>query len=289
MLEMIYRQQHAARPLSGRTLLVRGAGIALRLAAAQLILGALAADAAWPGAVLAIYAAGLFAALVHDATASCAATLWTDRLLLERRIGEWTTARLEIPLSQIVSLRPVYGAENLRLTYRRATHIDPASAPGLRVRAAFALSLLSGRLARLTAGRRARAKIGYVLVYEATGGRCACTFRPDETMLAHLQAILCERFGFDERMTREKKRTLYSRALQRAFPALYPYVEALISQEDIAWAQAQRAAQWAAMKRGLTGKKESPKRAQGAAAAETETNEINNPGEGAPRRRRKQG
>ena len=63
--------------------------------------------------------------------------------------------------------------------------------------------------------------------------------------------------GFDERMTRPKVVTLWARALQRAFPALYAYVEPLVKPEAIEWARAEIARNKAAKKAG--GQRESGK------------------------------
>ena len=79
--------------------------------------------------------------------------------------------------------------------------------------------------------------IGHVIVYDHGCVRRACVFRPNEEMCRALEERLLERFGFDERMTHAFVRTLYSRALHRAFPALHPYVDPLVKPEDVQWAK----------------------------------------------------
>ena len=111
--------------------------------------------------------------------------------------------------------------------------MDPATKPPFRMRAAWKASLLSTHLARMLAGKEAKRVRGYVLVYDEDNRLCACVFRPNAQMLGALEQMLGKRFGFDERMTHGKVSTLYARALERAFPALYPYVDPLVKPEDV--------------------------------------------------------
>ena len=224
-----------------------------------------------------VYAILLLVGFMRATVAGYVYTLKEDELVLERRLGDSTITLVQIPLDHVVSLREVRVAENLKTTYRQVTHIDPDTKPPLRVRAAFGVSLFSSRLARLLAGKGAQDVIGHVLVYDEGNLRCACTFRPDPEMLDALAQRLGERYGFDERMTRSRVHTLYARALERAFPALYPYVDPLVKPEDVAWAREEIARQKAEKreKKNPAGKKTDK------AAAES--------AQDAPRRRRKQG
>ena len=129
--------------------------------------------------------------------------------------------------------------ERLETAYRDVMVIDPLAKPSARVRAAFVLSLISSHLARWAAGKNVESEIGCVVVYDQNHTRHACVFRPNEEMLKALEERLCERFGFDERMTHGKVSTLYGRALERAFPSLYPYVDPLVKPEDVARAKEQ--------------------------------------------------
>ena len=281
MQGIILQQRNAARPLTGKAFLLSITGILLRLAAAQIAVNLLIAATGAGLLNIAFYAYAIFllVAFMRSTVASYVYTLKEGELVLERRLGDSTVTVVQIPLDHVVSLREVRMAENLRTTYRQVTHIDPDTRPALRVRAAFRVSLLSSRLARLLAGRRAQDVIGHVLVYDEGSLRCACTFRPDEEMLGALAQRLGERCGFDERMTRSRVHTLYARALERAFPALYPYVDPLVKPEDVAWAREEIARQKAEKQ-----EKRNP------AAKKTDNDDLAaGSAQDAPRRRRKQG
>lgn len=269
MQGIILQQRNAAKPLTGKSFLLSIAGILLRLAIAQIAVNLLiaATGAGLLNIAFYAYAIILLVSFMRATVAAYVYTLKEDELVLERRLGDSTVALVQIPLDRVVSLREVRMAEDLKTTYRQVTHIDPETRPARRVRAAFKLSLLSGRLARLLAGRGAQDVIGHVLVYDEGSLRCACTFRPDGRMLDALGQALGERCGFDDRMTRGRVSTLYARTLERAFPALYPYVDPLVKPEDVAWARNEIASQ-----KAEKGKKNADGRAQSA-----------------PRRRRKRG
>ncbi|MGN0990025.1 MAG: hypothetical protein ACI4O4_01075 [Candidatus Ventricola sp.] len=275
MQGIILQQRNAAKPLTGKSFLLSIAGILVRLAIAQMIVNLLiaATGAGLLNIAFYVYAIVLLVAFMRRTVASYVYTLKEDELVLERRLGDSTVGLVQIPLDHIVSMREVRMAEDLKTTYRQVTHIDPDTKPAQRVRAAFVLSLISSRLSRLLAGGRAQDVIGHVLVYDEGSLRCACTFRPDEQMRSALAQKLGERYGFDERMTHGRVHTLYARALERAFPALYPFVDPLVKPEEVAWAREEIAKQKA--QKNLAGKKQD-KTADGDAQE-------------APRRRRKQG
>ena len=279
MQEIILQQHSAAKPLTGKSFLLSIAGILVRLAIAQIVVNLLIAATGMGLLNIAfyVYAILLLVGFMRATVAGYVYTLKEDELVLERRLGDSTITLVQIPLDRVVSLREVCVAENLKTTYRQVTHIDPDTRPPLRVRMAFRVSLLSSRLARLLAGKGAQNVIGHVLVYDEGSLRCACTFRPNPEMLGALAQRLGERCGFDERMTRGRVHTLYARALERAFPALYPYVDPLVKPEDVAWAREEIARQKAEKreKKNPAGKKTDK------AAAES--------AQDAPRRRRKQG
>ncbi|MDY4854786.1 MAG: hypothetical protein SO155_01980 [Candidatus Ventricola sp.] len=279
MQDIILQQRNAAKPLTGKSFLLSIAGILLRLAIAQIAVNLLiaATGAGLLNIAFYVYAILLLVGFMRATVAGYVYTLKEDELVLERRLGDSTITLVQIPLDHVVSLREVRVAENLKTTYRQVTHIDPDTKPPLRVRAAFGVSLFSSRLARLLAGKGAQDVIGHVLVYDEGNLRCACTFRSNQEMLGALAQRLGERYGFDERMTRSRVHTLYARALERAFPALYPYVDPLVKPEDVAWAREEIARQKAENreKKNPAGKKTDK------AAAES--------AQDAPRRRRKQG
>ena len=252
MEDIIYRQRDAAKALTGKRFLLGVAGIVLRMAIAQIVINLLirATGEGLLNVLFYIYCVWLLAQFMRRTVASYVYTLKPGVLVLERRLGDSTTSVVEIPLKQVISLRPVFGAERLKTTYRQVTVIDPAAKPTARVRAAFALSLVSVHLARLAAGGDAQRQVGHVLVFREEGQERACVFRPDQALCEALAQQLDARYGFDERMTRPKVVTLWARALQRAFPALYAYVEPLVKPEAIEWARAEIARNKAAKKAG---------------------------------------
>ncbi len=271
MQEIIYRQRNAAKPMTGKRFVLSIAGIIMRLAIMQMVINLLISltGIGLLNVAFYLYAVWLLIAFMRSTVAAYVYTLKPDTLVLERKLGDSTITVVEIPLEHVISLREMRMGENLHISYRDVMHIDPDSRPPFRVRAAFMASLLSSHLAKLLAGKRTQEVIGHVIVYDAGNLCCARTFCPDEALLALLEERLGESFGFDERMTRAQIRTLYSRALERAFPALYPYVDPLIKPEDVQWANEEIARQKAERK-----KKKNPEMAQKAreeSEEETET------------------
>ena len=281
MQEIIFQQRNAAKPLTGKAFMLSIAGILIRLAIAQLVINALISMTGMGllNVAFYLYAVWLLIAFMRETVAGYVYTLKEGVLVLERRLGDSTITVVEIPLERVVSLRRVRMGENLHISYRDVMHIDASSRPPLRVRAAFIASLLSSHLARMLAGGHAQDVIGHVIVFDEGSLRRACTFCPNEALLEKLEGILGERLEFDERMTRTKVHTLYARALERAFPALYAYVEPLIRREDVEWAQEEVARQKVERKGKQSGKN----------PTEEKTNDADGERADAPRRRRKQG
>ena len=245
MEEIIARQHDRAQSMTGKSFLLSVAGIVLRLALAQIVCNLLimATGTGLFNALFYLYAVWLLIGFMKKTVASYAYTLKTGQLVLERRLGDSTTTVVEIPLDELVCVRPLEAAERLRLCYRQVTVIDPAARAPLRVRVAMGVSLVSARLARVIAGNGVRDQVGVVAVYRENGRVKACVFKPDEAMTEALRQTLGERFGWDERIARPQLTTLYARALQRAFPEVYPHVSPMISKEDITWAQEELARQ----------------------------------------------
>ncbi len=240
MEEIILRQKNAAKPMDGKGFMLGVAGIVLRLAIAQLLINWVIrlTGVGLLNILFYVYAVVLLVAFMRKTVAGYVYTLKRGVLILEKKLGDSTVLVLEIPLSRVVSLRPVYMGERLETSYREVTVIDPQSAPTARVRAAFVCSLLSAHLAKTVAGKRVSERIGEVIVYDDNERLHACTFCPDETMVAALKAQLDEGvYGLDERIEYGRVRTLYGRALERAFPTLYPYVDPLVSAWESAWAR----------------------------------------------------
>lgn len=239
MDEIILRQRDAAKPLTGKAFILNVAGIILKLAVAQLAINLLIVITGMGllNIVFYLYAIWLLFVFMKRTVACYVYTLKESELVLERRLGDSPITVISIPLERIVSMRPAKKGERLKTTYQQVTEIDPAGRQPFRMRMAFRLSLVSARLARRCAGEEIGEEIAWVLVFSEEGKLRACVFCPDEEMIAALKEKLGEAFGFDERMTRAKITTVYARALQRAFPALYPYVEPLIRQEEADWAK----------------------------------------------------
>ena len=285
MQEIIFQQRNAAKRLTGKTFVLNIAGILVQLSIAQIVVNMIISmtGVGLLNVAFYLFAVWLLVAFMRETVAVYVYTLKEGTLVLERKLGDSTITVVEIPLEHVASLRPVRMAENLLISYRDVMHIDASSRPTLRVRMAFAASLFSSRLARLLAGKGAQQEIGHVIVYDEGKLRRACTFCPNEELQGLLKERLAERFGFDERMTHTRLHTLYARALERAFPALYGYVDPLLKPEDVQWAHEEIERQKAERKEkkdSKAGEKEKTKdeRVQADDAQET-----------APRRRRKQG
>lgn len=303
MHEIILRQHDAAAKMSGKDFVLGVAGVLLRLAIAQMICNALISLTGMGLLNLAfyLYAVYLLVMFMRKTVAGYIYTLKDDMLVLERRLGDSTITVIEIPLENVAAMRPVRMGERMETAYRDVMVIDPAARPTRRVRAAFWLSLLSCRLARMVAGKDVEKVIGHVIVYDHGCVRRACVFRPNEEMCRALEERLSERFGFDERMTHAFVKTLHSRALERAFPTLYPYVDPLVKPEDVKWAKeeldARKAKQKERAEEKAKAKAEEKKKAEAVkkrGKIKADKNEKDNDAKAAkaeetPRRRRKQG
>lgn len=295
MDEIIYRQQDAAKAMDGKAFVLAVAGVILRLAIAQIVVNLLisATGTGLLNLLFYIYAVWLVFGFMRKTVASYVYTLKHGVLYLERRLGDSTNTLVEIPLCRVVGMRPVCRAEKLGISYRQVTEIDPACRPDTRTRAAFAASFLSARLARLLAGKRAGEQAGYVIVFTEDSRRHACVFRPDERMTQELRAQLGDAFGFDDRMTQAKLGTLQARALQRAFPALYPFVDPLVKPEEIDAARkelerekAERREKRKANQPKADGKRQNKAGGEAEEAAKPEETTSDDSAEGAKRRRR---
>ena len=287
MQEIIFRQRNAAKPLTGKAFVLSIAGILIKLAIAQIVINLLisATGVGLFNIAFYLFAVVLLIGFMRETVAGYVYTLGEGTLVLERKLGDSTITVVEIPLAHVVSLRQVRMAENLHISYRDVMHIDAATQPPLRVRAAFFASLFSSKLARLLAGKRAQNVIGYVIVFDEGKVRRACTFCPNGELIEKLHAVVQERHGFDERMTRAKITTLYGRALERAFPALYPFVDPLLKYEDVEWAHEEIERQKAERREKSSGKKPIDDRNE----AKEENEFADGEKADAKRRRRKQG
>lgn len=264
MEEIVYMQKNAPQPVTARRFVLGAAGIVLRLAVAQIVVNAAIAltGAGLLNVLFYLYAVVVLVLFMRSTVAGSAYALRESTLVLQSLLGDSTTAVVEVPLNEVTALRPVMRGENLRLRCAQVTAVDAACKPGWRRRLAFAVSLISARLARLIAGRAAGEQAGWVAVFREEGRLRACVFRPDEAMLDALARALPEAFDRDERMEGEPLRSIYARSLARAFPALYPHVEPLVSEADMAWAKEEKARR----KQARREKREEKKRREAALA-----------------------
>jgi len=293
MDEIIIRQWDAAKPLTGKAFILNVALIILKLAIAQMAVNLLIVLTGMGilNILFYLYAIWLLFGFMRRTVACYVYTLKENVLVLERRLGDSPITVIEIPLNRVISMRPVMKGERLKTTYRQVTEVDPACRPPFRVRAAFCLSLISGRLARRCAGGCVEEEAGHVLVLSEGEKLSAFVFRPNEEMQEKLAGMLGGAYGFDERMTRARVTTVYGRSLARAFPALYPYVEPLIPHADTEWAREELARRKEARAKNKHGKPaqeqknpEQKKQEEPEDAAKTPEQEAS-----APKRRRKQG
>lgn len=228
------RQKNCPERLSGKAFVLAVSAIALRTAAAQIALGVMVSLTGlwWLDWALYAYLLWQLLHLLRRTVAVSEYVLTRDTLYLRRMLGDYVTASVEIPLEQVQAIRPVAAGERLKLSVGSVRVMDRAAQSPLRVRAAIWLSLVSARLARLAAGGREGEMIGHAVVYRQGRRSCACVIRPDEQMLCAL-ACACEACGKDERAAAAG---VFARALQRAFPALYPHVLPLTDAAELAQA-----------------------------------------------------
>ena len=261
MMDREELQQHILpkRP-GGKVLVLSGASLVIRLCVMQILCSLLVmlTGIGLLASLFYLYAAVKLLVIVLKSVDGCVYTLTEDALKLERRMAGSTTGTLVIPLKAIVAARPVCAAEMLRLSYRQVAYIGAHDAP-LRMKAAWAASLLSARLAVRLAGSLAHTQTGYAIVYNEGGRLRACVFAPDGAMQRALWQRLGERWEWDDRLARPMLDGLLARSLARAFPGCYPHVSPLITAEDEAWYaewQAERAARKAERTAAKNEKKE---------------------------------
>ena len=255
MEEVLAQQRNASKPVTGSAFLRGVALVLIKLAAAQVLVN-LAIALSGVGLLniaFYLYAVGLMVSFMGRTVAGSAYVLRPGMLSLSKMLGDSTTSVVEIPTKDILSVRPVMLGERLECSVRRVTVIDAQAAQGVRMRLCYAVSLFSARLARRIAGDRAQKTRGYAVVYMEEGKRQACVFLPDEAFLGALSALLPGKVGLDERAPGNE--TVMARALERAFPALYPFVSPLIAPEREQAAREELTRQRARKKRRTSGKK----------------------------------
>ena len=249
-------QRVAPKPFGGGTLVRAAGSIWLRLAALQLAVNLLAliTDSGVPTKLLCIYALWLLARCLFEAVEGAMYTIRGDQIILEKKLGDITVNRVSIPFGSILSVRPAVCAEKLSVSYRQVSWFGSGLKPSLRLRAAWLSSLVSARAARRIAGEAALCDKGMLIAYLADDRPYACVFAPSQRIAEQLAPAVGERWGWDDRLSRAEVTSLQGHCLQRAFPALYPNVRPLISQEDEEWLAEWQAERDAAKQKKKAGK-----------------------------------
>ena len=255
MEEVLAQQRNAARPVTGGAFLKGVALVIVKLAVAQIAvnLAIVLSGMGLLNVAFYLYAVWLMVSFMRHTVAGSAYVLRPQTLSFSKMLGDSTTSVVEIPTKDIVSVREIAFGERLECSVRRVTVIDAQAAQGVRMRLCYAASLFSARLARRIAGDRAQKTRGYAVVYMEEGKRQACVFLPDEAFLGALSALLPGKVGLDERAPGNE--TVMARALERAFPALYPFVSPLIAPEREQAAREELTRQRARKTRRPSGKK----------------------------------
>lgn len=233
MQEILAQQRNAAKPVTGKGFLLGVTGVIVKLSIAQLLVNLLivATGIGLLNIAFYLYAIWVIVAFMGRTVAGSLYMLKENALYLQKTLGDSTVSVTEIPLQDILAIRPVVCGERLECSYRRVTVVDAACAKTPRMRFASGLSVLSASLARRAAGRYAYEPRGVIVAYMEEGKRCCCVFRPDDAFLAELERALPDAYGADERTRENTPVTLMAQALQRAFPDLYAHVEPLVSRE----------------------------------------------------------
>lgn len=235
MEEIRAQQVNAPHPMTGKGFLLGVASILLRLAVAQILCNLLisATGVGLLNIAFYLYAVVTLFRFMRKTVAGSAYTLKEKSLVLQKRLGDSTTSVVEIPIDDIVCIRPICAGERLKVCYKQVTVMDSNAAVPMRIRWGWRASLFSARLARKIAGSCVNKPLGYAIVYHETDTyRRACVFCPDEQMCAALADALGGRFDMDDRLSRPKVTTMYAQALQRAFPEIYAHVTPLVSEEQ---------------------------------------------------------
>ena len=235
MQEILAQQRNAAKPVTGKAFLTGIAGVIIKLSIAQIAANLLimATGIGLLNIAFYLYAIWVIVGFMGRTVAGSLYMLKENALYLQKTLGDSTVFVAEIPLENILAIRPVVYGERLACSYRRVSVVDAACANPARMRFAAGLSVLSSRLARKVAGKKAYEVRGVIVSFMEEGKRCCCVFRPDDAFLAALQEVLPDVCGIDERDVENTPVTMMAQALERAFPDLYAHVEPLVSSEAL--------------------------------------------------------
>ena len=121
MEEIRFQQINAPRPMTGKSFLLGVAAVLLRLAIAQILCNLLitATGVGLLNIAFYLYAVVTLFRFMRKTVAGSAYTLKEKSLVLQKRLGDSTTSVIEIPLDEIVSIRPICAGERLKVCYKR--------------------------------------------------------------------------------------------------------------------------------------------------------------------------
>ncbi|MCR4708346.1 MAG: hypothetical protein K5746_10430 [Clostridiales bacterium] len=217
-------------PMTGRTFLTQLFRILIRLSVAQVVVS-LAVRITGIGVLRILICLYTLLLLYHwfCERVQSAEIILTEQYVHVNRIRQsGKKHEIHVPLSQIAAVRKHIAGENLRITYESVTVPHRSLETPLRIRAVWITTVFSARLARFFAGREFLRPDGNLIVAERDGEKQAILIPLNGAFEEALSELLPDRFGKDDRMEREPLVTLRGRALQRAFPQLYPHVLPLI-------------------------------------------------------------
>ena len=240
MNEILAEQVNRAEHFDSRSFFMTVIRMVLRLAAAEICTTVLVFFLKISLLKVLFYAYAIAEVLffLRQILASDRYVLMPDRLLMERRMGDMVMFSLALPVDRIAAVREYAAGEKLSVSYAHVSEFRRQANVPFRVRIARGVAVISSRLAVLCAGTAVQNPCGLVLAYYEGIKVKACTFEPDAGMLRALEDVLGDRMGTDDRLARPHLRTFMARIQARAFPALYPHVEPLVTPEDEEWARA---------------------------------------------------
>ncbi len=233
--EIIARQMILPPRMTGRSFLIRLSRIFVLASLAQIWVSLLIriTGLAFLQFILFFYAAYLLYDWFLNRVQNAEFILTNQEIRLTRVTAFGSQQETTIPVKEIVAVRPHAAGEDLCVTYHPVLVLQRSLKPTLRIRFSWIASSISARLARKLAGKSAFQINGTVLIQKENGSKKALLFQKTESFLTALRQALPEQFDTDDRMKDEPVIILRGRLLQQAFPALYPHVLPLISEDTM--------------------------------------------------------
>ena len=116
--------------------LLRGYSV---FAVGQVICNALchATETAAFNTVFCVFSAALLLSLLYKRMSGSAYGLTGNSIEFEKKIAGRSVLKLEIPLKDILTVRPYYGGERLRTSYEQVLYMDDGLRPSASARLAF--------------------------------------------------------------------------------------------------------------------------------------------------------